>query len=456
MSLRAQEPAHLPLLQFLPISLLLVLYVSIALCGPGRLPFKIKNPKVLGLWYQLNCLFHLVLLVCFIPEMITSVAKGLYSSICITNGLYAGAISSVVVRLFSMSKILDLGETLLLVAAGRKPLLIHIFHHAITVAVVYAQYPYEISLARWFVFLNLASHVILYAYLSPNKLCGLNPCWLSVVLAQISHLVVCMLTCFYARNNAVIQTARRETTGRLDPGPDSFLKAQMNLFSIPEMDLNVNNDMLVSRQAFGQVTPQLHLYHVTFANPPVTNKHQHRDESRKRILLEKKQKQVNGQQQSRQNAGQENKKVKFNELTEWIKNEQLVDKIITYVEKLHTKVEISAEQGLSELFNSMDLAEKSIELAIEMGEVKKKVKNLLSEEIETLQMEMEFAKDKQMTEDYSAACGLLQQVSEGLDKLNATGGEEGRNAEERGAEMQALLRLLQQYEDRVNAIKMDL
>ena len=33
-------------------------------------------------------------------------------------------------------------------------------------------------------------------------------------------------------------------------------------------------------------------------------------------------------------------------------------------------MEISAEQGLSELFNSMDLAEKSIELAIEMGEVK--------------------------------------------------------------------------------------
>ncbi len=61
-----------------------------------------------------------------------------------------------------------------------------------------------------------------------------------------------------------------------------------------------------------------------------------------------------------------------------------------------------------------------------------------------------------MTEDYSAACGLLQQVSEGLDKLNATGGEEGRNAEERGAETQTLLGLLQQYENRVNAIKMDL
>lgn len=61
-----------------------------------------------------------------------------------------------------------------------------------------------------------------------------------------------------------------------------------------------------------------------------------------------------------------------------------------------------------------------------------------------------------MTEDYSAARGLLQQVSEGLDKLNATGGEGGRNAEEREAEMRTLLGLLQQYEDKVNAIKMDL
>lgn len=61
----------------------------------------------------------------------------------------------------------------------------------------------------------------------------------------------------------------------------------------------------------------------------------------------------------------------------------------------------------------------------------------------------------EMSEDYSAACGLLQQVSEGLNKLNATGEEEGRNAE-RGAEMQKLLELLQQYEDRVNTIKMDL
>ena len=70
----------------------------------------------------------------------------------------AGAISSVVVRLFAVSKILDLGETLLLVAAGRKPLLIHIFHHAITVAVVYAQYPYEISLARFATF-NIIARV---------------------------------------------------------------------------------------------------------------------------------------------------------------------------------------------------------------------------------------------------------------------------------------------------------
>ncbi|VDM57403.1 unnamed protein product [Angiostrongylus costaricensis] len=73
--------------------------------------------------------------------------------------------------LFVFTKLLDLVETVLIILEGRQPLLIHIFHHVITLLFTWHKRSF-----RWFVFINLFSHVILYSYLSPKKF-GIAPCW---------------------------------------------------------------------------------------------------------------------------------------------------------------------------------------------------------------------------------------------------------------------------------------
>ncbi|VDO62887.1 unnamed protein product [Haemonchus placei] len=87
--------------------------------------------------------------------------------------------------LFVFTKLLDLVETVLIVLEGRRPLLIHIFHHVVTLLFTWNSYSYHNSLGRWFATINLFSHVILYSYLSPKKF-GIAPCWLFVAFSELN------------------------------------------------------------------------------------------------------------------------------------------------------------------------------------------------------------------------------------------------------------------------------
>ncbi|VDP55712.1 unnamed protein product [Heligmosomoides polygyrus] len=100
------------------------------------------------------------------------------------NHFVPGTVSGTVMFLFVFTKVLDLAETVLIVLEGRKPLLIHIFHHVITLLFTWHSYSQQNSLGRWFVFINLFSHVILYSYLSPKKF-GIAPCWLFVAFSEL-------------------------------------------------------------------------------------------------------------------------------------------------------------------------------------------------------------------------------------------------------------------------------
>lgn len=64
------------------------------------------------------------------------------------NHFVPGTVSGTVMFLFVFTKVLDLAETVLIVLEGRKPLLIHIFHHVITLLFTWHSYSQQNSLGR--------------------------------------------------------------------------------------------------------------------------------------------------------------------------------------------------------------------------------------------------------------------------------------------------------------------
>ncbi|WKY07291.1 hypothetical protein Q1695_007043 [Nippostrongylus brasiliensis] len=176
--------------------LLSACYLGFVLTAPGKV---VKKHGLLPKWYYYNGLFQLCLLVAFIPQVLLGLSGGWRDSVCSNHSLYTGTISGNVMFLFVFSKALDLVETVLIVLEGRRPLLIHIFHHIITLLFTWHSYGQRSSLGRWFVFINLFSHVILYSYLSPKKF-GIAPCWLFVAFTQVYQLIFCLIICFTAQN----------------------------------------------------------------------------------------------------------------------------------------------------------------------------------------------------------------------------------------------------------------
>ncbi|KAK6751074.1 hypothetical protein RB195_002818 [Necator americanus] len=171
-------------------------YLGFVLTAPGKIVMK---HGMLPQWYYFNGLLQLCLLLAFVPQVTFSLGSGWRDSVCCNHSLYTGVISGTVMFLFVFTKLLDLAETVLIILDGRQPLLIHIFHHIITLLFTWHSYSHHHSLGRWFVFINLFSHVILYSYLSPKKF-GIAPCWLFVAFTQVYQLVFCLIICFTAQN----------------------------------------------------------------------------------------------------------------------------------------------------------------------------------------------------------------------------------------------------------------
>ncbi|KAK6019840.1 GNS1/SUR4 family protein [Ostertagia ostertagi] len=172
-------------------------YLGFVLTAPGKI---VKKHGLLPQWYYYNGLLQLCLLVAFLPTLLFSLLIGGWrDSVCRNHSLYTGVVSGTVMFLFVFTKLLDLAETVLIVLEGRHPLLIHIFHHVVTLLFTWNSYSHHSSLGRWFVAVNLFSHVILYSYLSPKKF-GIAPCWLFVAFTQVYQLVFCLILCFTAQS----------------------------------------------------------------------------------------------------------------------------------------------------------------------------------------------------------------------------------------------------------------
>ncbi|CAL2029463.1 unnamed protein product [Caenorhabditis brenneri] len=172
----------------IPIHLLGVLYVFIAF---NFRPSHNSDRSYLKEWYYYNCTFQLGLGLLMIPDIIISFYNGWHYSVCQSGTLYTGFLSGTVVFIWTITKVVDLFETMLLLYDARRPLTIHIIHHFLSLSYAFTFYSLNFAIHRWIVFFNLTAHVFLYAYLSGFKILNRwTPCWVAVCSSQMLQLIL--------------------------------------------------------------------------------------------------------------------------------------------------------------------------------------------------------------------------------------------------------------------------
>ncbi|EFP02803.1 hypothetical protein CRE_28381 [Caenorhabditis remanei] len=172
----------------IPIHLFGILYVLIAFnFRPSHNPER----SYLKDWYYYNCVFQLGLGLLMIPDILISLSSGWHYSVCQSGSLYTGVLSGSVVFVWTITKVIDLFETMLLLYDARRPLTIHIIHHFLSLSYAFTFYSLNFAIHRWIVFFNLTAHVFLYAYLSGFKILNRwTPCWVAVCSSQMLQLIL--------------------------------------------------------------------------------------------------------------------------------------------------------------------------------------------------------------------------------------------------------------------------
>lgn len=135
------------------------------LCWPTR-PVSPGSSFCFGAWNATLALLSLVGVTMAFPTLLYNVQQSMHHTICAPMDIYACGPSGTAIGAFSaVSKIVELGDTVWLVARGRPVRFLHWYHHASVLAFSwYALKRRTGILGLWFGTVNMFIHTIMYAY----------------------------------------------------------------------------------------------------------------------------------------------------------------------------------------------------------------------------------------------------------------------------------------------------
>ncbi|CAD5220282.1 unnamed protein product [Bursaphelenchus okinawaensis] len=126
------------------------------------------DPKLLKdvsiVWNCFNAITSIYMFVLLVPELKMALGNGWYYTTCRVGTFYTGQSSGHAMYLFCLSKLWELGDTVLLVARGRKLMFLHYFHHSVVVIQVMFTYYGAGSMARLGTDMNAFVHSLMYSY----------------------------------------------------------------------------------------------------------------------------------------------------------------------------------------------------------------------------------------------------------------------------------------------------
>ncbi|NWT31535.1 ELOV6 protein, partial [Cardinalis cardinalis] len=140
----------------------LILIFGIQHFMKDRRPFKLRGPLIL--WSFSLALFSLIA-ACRTGKQLAFLllTKGFKQSVC-SQSFYVHPVSKLWIYLFSLSKLVEMGDTLFIVLRKKKLIFLHWYHHISTTILSWYGYKTMAAGAGWSSTLNLSIHVVMYLY----------------------------------------------------------------------------------------------------------------------------------------------------------------------------------------------------------------------------------------------------------------------------------------------------
>lgn len=165
----------------------------------NRPRLELKNCLII--WNIGLAIFSLMgFLRCF-PEFLYSFTEfGFKYSVCVPSFVEENKVSAFWYKMFGLSKVVELGDTLFIVLRKQKLIFLHWYHHTIVIIYAFyhgADYP---AMFRWYVWINYAVHALMYSYYAMRAMKIRVPRLhaMSITVLQILQMVVAITVSVYA------------------------------------------------------------------------------------------------------------------------------------------------------------------------------------------------------------------------------------------------------------------
>ncbi|KAK6049987.1 GNS1/SUR4 family protein [Cooperia oncophora] len=124
--------------------------------------------------------------------------RGLVSSYTRIGNYFEG-FSGLLTFLFVMSKVLEFGDTILLVLRKKPLIFLHWYHHVLTMNYAIMSYSHDIAYNSWITWMNFTVHSIMYGYYMLRSMGVRVPAWVAknITTMQILQFVITHLILFH-------------------------------------------------------------------------------------------------------------------------------------------------------------------------------------------------------------------------------------------------------------------
>ncbi|NXA74635.1 ELOV6 protein, partial [Thryothorus ludovicianus] len=140
----------------------LILVFGIQRFMKERRPFTLRAPLIL--WSFSLTLFSFIAACRIWKQMaFLLLTKGFKQSVC-SLSFYVHPVSKLWMYLFSLSKLVEMGDTLFIVLRKKKLIFLHWYHHTVTMILSWYSYKSVSCGVGWNAALNLSIHTVMYCY----------------------------------------------------------------------------------------------------------------------------------------------------------------------------------------------------------------------------------------------------------------------------------------------------
>ncbi|KAF6017453.1 ELOVL6 [Bugula neritina] len=178
-----------------------LVYVVVIFGGQWIMQRKEKYglSSALTLWSGMLALFSVIGTVRMWPEIIHVLRyEGLYHSSCVASYMEHPA-TQFWTGLFTLSKIIELGDTVFIVLRKQPLIFLHWYHHITVLLYTWYSFTEKSSHGRWFICMNFAVHAVMYSYytLRAMKIRVPNQIRMLITMLQLIQMVIGCLVNFY-------------------------------------------------------------------------------------------------------------------------------------------------------------------------------------------------------------------------------------------------------------------